>query len=135
MLKRAGVDPNISEAELNAIASETLNGRQIKNVVKAANLPVAGEDTTLDMEHVKIVLQVMRLRHVPEEKDPLRAISARMQAMHQIRHKVSFYANSNEEEASQTSWVSMLLHPMELVFIKCVVASDTSQSSRKDSRE
>lgn len=30
MLKRAGVDPNISETELNAIASETLNGKQIK---------------------------------------------------------------------------------------------------------
>lgn len=72
---------------------------------------------------------------MPEEKDPLRAYFARMQAMHQIRHKVSFYANSNEEEASQTSWVSMLLHPIELVFIKCVVASDTLQSSRKDSQE
>lgn len=60
MLERAGVDSNISEAELNAIASETLNGRQIKNVVKAVKLLPAAEDTTLDMEHVKIVLQVMR---------------------------------------------------------------------------
>lgn len=60
MLKRAGVDSNISEAELIAIASETLNGRQIKNVVKAAKLLAAAENTALDMEHVKIVLQVMR---------------------------------------------------------------------------
>lgn len=55
MFKRAGVDPNISETGLIAIASETINGKQIKNVAKAANL------TTLeDMEHVKIVLQVVR---------------------------------------------------------------------------
>ncbi|UKZ80980.1 hypothetical protein TrVFT333_008746 [Trichoderma virens FT-333] len=33
-----------------------------------------------------------------------------MQAMYQIWHQVSFYANCNEEEASQTSWVSMWPH-------------------------
>jgi hypothetical protein len=32
---------------------------RLRNVVKAANLPAAAEDTMLNMGHVKIVLQVL----------------------------------------------------------------------------
>lgn len=68
---------------------------------------------------------------MPEEKDPLRAYHARMRSVHQILHKVPLHANCSEEEASQTSWVSLLLQPTEFASIKRSAASNTSHTSRK----
>lgn len=60
MLKRAHADSDFSVAELAAFAHEPLNGRQIKNVVKAAKLLAAADETALDASHINIVLQVMK---------------------------------------------------------------------------
>ncbi|KAJ4268835.1 hypothetical protein NW762_002905 [Fusarium torreyae] len=50
----------LSEADLEELAREELNGRQIKNVVKTARLLAANEGTGLAMSHVNTVLRIKR---------------------------------------------------------------------------
>lgn len=56
-------------------------------------------------------LVIQGLRHVPDEKDSLRAHCTGLRSLHQARYKLSLYTNRNEEKASQTSWVSMMPQP------------------------
>ncbi|EME46281.1 hypothetical protein DOTSEDRAFT_70318 [Dothistroma septosporum NZE10] len=49
---------DISEADLSTFASEPLNGRQIKNVMKMARLLATDEGSSLSGSHIKVVLAV-----------------------------------------------------------------------------
>ena len=49
---------NFSETELNQVAGLELNGRQIKNVLKAAHLLAKEEACGLNYNHVRIVLNL-----------------------------------------------------------------------------
>lgn len=42
------------------LASENLNGRQIKNVLKTAQLLANLDEKPLDMDNVKIVLRILK---------------------------------------------------------------------------
>ncbi|KAM0562014.1 hypothetical protein ACHAPJ_002456 [Fusarium lateritium] len=50
----------LSEADIEELAHEELNGRQIKNVVKTARLLAANERAGLAMSHVNTVLRIKR---------------------------------------------------------------------------
>jgi len=54
--------PQLLEAEMEALAEQNMNGREIKNVVKAAQLLASGEKKALAMENITTVLQVMHGR-------------------------------------------------------------------------
>ncbi|GAW14685.1 hypothetical protein ANO14919_040880 [Xylariales sp. No.14919] len=60
LLSRAQKDGEFSERDLVALSKEAINGRQIKNAVKAAQLLAAPENIPLNITHVNIALQVMR---------------------------------------------------------------------------
>ncbi|KAI0854881.1 P-loop containing nucleoside triphosphate hydrolase protein [Xylaria cubensis] len=60
LLKHAQIDENLSEENLVALSKEAINGRQIKNAVKAAKLLAATEDVALNVAHVNTALRVMR---------------------------------------------------------------------------
>lgn len=49
---------SFSETELNQVAGLDLNGRQIKNVLKAAHLLAKEEECGLNYNHVRIVLNL-----------------------------------------------------------------------------
>ena len=49
---------SFSETELNQVAGLELNGRQIKNVLKAAHLLAKEEKCGLNYNHVRIVLNL-----------------------------------------------------------------------------
>ncbi|KAB2570500.1 putative inactive ATP-dependent zinc metalloprotease FTSHI 3 [Lasiodiplodia theobromae] len=51
---------SVSGEELDAVAQEPMNGRQIKNAVKAAQLVAADEGTALTLNHINVALRVMR---------------------------------------------------------------------------
>ncbi|KAF4543378.1 uncharacterized protein LTHEOB_77 [Lasiodiplodia theobromae] len=51
---------SVSSEELDAVAQEPMNGRQIKNAVKAAQLIAADEGTALTLNHINFALRVMR---------------------------------------------------------------------------
>jgi ATP-dependent 26S proteasome regulatory subunit len=50
----------LSEFELEHLAHEELNGRQIKNIVKTARLLATNEKTQLAMKHVNTVLRMKK---------------------------------------------------------------------------
>lgn len=60
LLERARAYPGISEEDLDILAEEQLNGRQIKNAVKGAKLLAIADDIALNVDHIKLVLRVMR---------------------------------------------------------------------------
>ncbi|KAI1120582.1 P-loop containing nucleoside triphosphate hydrolase protein [Nemania abortiva] len=60
LLERAQAYPGISDDELDVLAEERINGRQIKNAVKASKLLATEEDVPLRMDHINTVLRVMR---------------------------------------------------------------------------
>lgn len=49
----------IDEQALNSFASIEMNGRQIKNLIKAAGLIAADENSSMKVEHVETVLEIM----------------------------------------------------------------------------
>src|SRR5215469_7611070 len=49
-----------TEADLSELANENLNGRQIKNALKTAELLANLEEKPLDMEDVRIVLRILK---------------------------------------------------------------------------
>lgn len=51
---------DITEQDLQRIAKEELNGRQIKNIVKTARLLAAGDKEALGLDHIETVLRVKR---------------------------------------------------------------------------
>lgn len=51
---------SVTSEELDAVAQEPMNGRQIKNAVKAAQLVAADEGTALTLNHINVALRVMR---------------------------------------------------------------------------
>ena len=50
--------PDLSESDLDELAKEDLNGRQIKNVVKTAQLLAGYEKKSLNINHIRTVLEV-----------------------------------------------------------------------------
>lgn len=50
----------LNEENLAALAKENINGRQIKNVVKTAQLLASSSNEALAEEHIKTVLRIMR---------------------------------------------------------------------------
>lgn len=63
-----GKDSNVgvfTEAELDRLSKEKLNGRQIKNMIKTARLLACSHDECLGMGHLETVL---RLRKANERK-------------------------------------------------------------------
>ena len=67
----------LTVAQVAELARLPLNGRQIKNVLKTAQLLArrkTGEDSYLSMEHVKTVLDVTQhLHHSTQETERTRA--------------------------------------------------------------
>lgn len=51
--------PIIAEKELDAVAEKAINGRQIKNAVKAAQILAAGEEAVLSFNYIEVVLKAM----------------------------------------------------------------------------
>lgn len=51
---------DITEQDLQQLAKEELNGRQIKNIVKTARLLAAGDREALGLDHIETVLRVKR---------------------------------------------------------------------------
>jgi len=49
-----------TEADLNELADENLNGRQIKNALKTAELLANLDEKSLDMDNVRIVLRILK---------------------------------------------------------------------------
>ncbi|KAI1505147.1 P-loop containing nucleoside triphosphate hydrolase protein [Biscogniauxia marginata] len=60
LLGHAQADSGLSKEDLVALAEEPINGRQIKNAVKAAKLLAMADDVTLSVNHINTVLRVMR---------------------------------------------------------------------------
>jgi hypothetical protein len=62
MLEEAGADVNVSELEshLDDLASEELNGRQIRNAMTTARQLAVYRKHTLDWEHLDQVLKTAR---------------------------------------------------------------------------
>ncbi|KAI0539541.1 P-loop containing nucleoside triphosphate hydrolase protein [Xylaria digitata] len=60
LLERVHAYPVPSEEDLDALAEDPLNRRQIKNAVKSATLLATADDAALSVEHINIVLRVMR---------------------------------------------------------------------------
>ncbi|KAI0545381.1 P-loop containing nucleoside triphosphate hydrolase protein [Xylaria curta] len=58
LLERA--QAGISSDELDVLAEERINGRQIKNAVKASKLLATEEDVPLRKDHIDTVLRIMR---------------------------------------------------------------------------
>lgn len=56
---------SVTSEELDAVAQEPMNGRQIKNAVKAAQLVAADEGTALTLNHINFALRVMRKQESP----------------------------------------------------------------------
>ena len=54
---------NFSEADLDKLAEFTMNGREIKNVLKTAQLLASRKGVGLGFEHVRSVLEIEK-RHV-----------------------------------------------------------------------
>jgi hypothetical protein len=50
----------IQEEDLATLSKENVNGRQIKNIIKAAELLSLQDKEPLKMEHLKIVMGIMR---------------------------------------------------------------------------
>jgi SpoVK/Ycf46/Vps4 family AAA+-type ATPase len=49
-----------SESDLNDLAKVNINGRQIKNTVRTANTLAKSTKTTLNKEHLEVVLETIR---------------------------------------------------------------------------
>lgn len=62
---------SIASEELDTVAKEPINGRQIKNAVKAAQLLAADEGTALSLNHINVVLRIMRNAQNPESRQTL----------------------------------------------------------------
>lgn len=62
---RSRVESKITDEDFESLARLPLNGRQIKNVVKAATLLATHENTPLRLEQIRTVLQATK------EVDPL----------------------------------------------------------------
>ncbi|KAI0865854.1 P-loop containing nucleoside triphosphate hydrolase protein [Xylaria cubensis] len=69
LLERAHAGPHFSEEHIDALAEEPLNGRQIKNAVKAAKLLAVADDVALNVDHIKTVLRVMGKTQIPSTSD------------------------------------------------------------------
>ncbi|KAI0197182.1 putative AAA family ATPase [Xylaria flabelliformis] len=65
LLERAHAGPNLSGDHIDALAKEPLNGRQIKNAVKAAKLLATADEVALNVDHIQTVLRVMRKAQFP----------------------------------------------------------------------
>lgn len=68
LLQRVRPSPVLADEDLYAIAKAPMNGRQIKNAVKAAQLlatekEAVDDQAALTVEHVNIVLRVMPNSH------------------------------------------------------------------------
>jgi len=63
-----GTSHIISKSDLNIFATKKMNGRQIKNVVKAAGLLAMEEKLPLSADHVKTVLKIMQAIGGPLDK-------------------------------------------------------------------
>ncbi|KAI1454689.1 P-loop containing nucleoside triphosphate hydrolase protein [Annulohypoxylon moriforme] len=59
LLKLAQADSSLSKADLDIISQEPLNGRQIKNAVKAAKSLAIAKNVPLEISHINTVLRVM----------------------------------------------------------------------------
>ncbi|KAI1345352.1 P-loop containing nucleoside triphosphate hydrolase protein [Xylaria sp. FL0043] len=68
LLKHARIE-EFSEADLVALSKVAINGRQIKNAVKSANLLAASENAALNLTHVNTALRVMRSEEKPKASD------------------------------------------------------------------
>jgi len=55
-----GVEHNLSTAEIGKLADVEINGRQIKNVLKTAQLLACHKSAPLSYAHVRTVLNVER---------------------------------------------------------------------------
>jgi AAA+ superfamily predicted ATPase len=51
----------LDASELEFLARRTMNGREIKNVLKAAQLLASGNDKPLGLEHVETVLRITQI--------------------------------------------------------------------------
>ncbi|KAI6083344.1 P-loop containing nucleoside triphosphate hydrolase protein [Hypoxylon rubiginosum] len=60
LLERAHAGSSFSDEDLATLSEEPINGRQIKNAVKAAQLLATTDDVALDVTHINTVLRVMR---------------------------------------------------------------------------
>ena len=59
-------DADLSKADLSEFASEDLNGRQIKNIMKMARLLAKNEDEPLNAGHIRDVLGVATEEFEPQ---------------------------------------------------------------------
>lgn len=59
LLGQVAPPPTIAENDLDTLAERTINGRQIKNAVKAAQLLAADEEAVLSFSHIEVVLKAM----------------------------------------------------------------------------
>lgn len=60
-------DADISKTDLTEFASEDLNGRQIKNIMKMSRLLAKNENEALSGRHIRDVLSVAMEEFVPLE--------------------------------------------------------------------
>jgi len=56
-------DTTIGDQEIQVLAKVDLNGREIKNLIKTAQLLAGHENVALDIEHCQTVLQVTKWHH------------------------------------------------------------------------
>lgn len=69
LLERAHAGSSFSDEDLATLSEEPINGRQIKNAVKAAQLLATTDDVALDVTHINTVLRVMRKGQNPGSAD------------------------------------------------------------------
>ncbi|KAH7064974.1 P-loop containing nucleoside triphosphate hydrolase protein [Macrophomina phaseolina] len=60
MMGLSGMESGLKEGEVEALARLELNGREIKNLVKSAQLLASCEAVPLSMEHIQAVLEVTK---------------------------------------------------------------------------
>lgn len=66
---------DVKESELDVLAEEQLNGRQIKNIVKTASLLASEDQDVLRMEHLEIVLSIRRGIPLDDEKEQVNGVN------------------------------------------------------------
>lgn len=62
-LENLSIKHNISATELNKLAHMNVNGRQVKNLLKTAQLLARRKDSALKYEHISTVLDVTQHLH------------------------------------------------------------------------
>lgn len=59
MLPSSNIGLDLSDLEV--LAEKKMNGREIKNVIKAAQLLASGQETALGLEHIDTVLRITQI--------------------------------------------------------------------------